>query len=129
MTRSSAARWRCAAAVRPSRCATPRVVRHVEPVANLKAAYVAILMSLVRHKPSLFELLAAKGGKRRRWIAREPQALFPGSPHLARDHAFALFGDWWLDTNLSRSQIEQRLGEAAKIAGYRYGEDVRIAGG
>lgn len=99
-----------------------------EPVANLKAAYVAILTALVRHKPALFERLATKGGSRRRWIAREAAALFPTSPHLARDHAYPLPGEWWLDTNLSRAQIEKRLEEAAKIAGYRYGEDVRIVG-
>lgn len=100
-----------------------------EAVANLKAAYVAILTSLVRHKPALFELLTMRGSARRRWIARDPQALFANSPHLARDHAYPLPGDWWLDTNVSRAQIEKRLEEAARIAGYRYGDDVRIVGG
>jgi hypothetical protein len=98
-----------------------------EAVANLKLAYVAALTRLVRHKPALFELLSLEGGTKRRWIARDAQSLFPGSPHLARDHAYAL-GSWWLDTNLSRGQIEARLDAACRIAGYRYGEDVRIVG-
>jgi hypothetical protein len=99
------------------------------PVANCKYAYLAILNALVRHKPSLFELLAHEGTARRRWVARSSEALYAGSPHLARDHAIAAHGDWFVDTNLSRRQIDQRLAIAAKLAGYRYGEDVRITEG
>ena len=99
--------------------------RSLLPTSRL--AYVTALTRLVRHKPSLFELLSLKGGAKRRWIARDAQSLYPGSPHLARDHAHALPG-WWLDTNLSRAQIEARLAEACRIAGYRFGEDVRILG-
>lgn len=99
------------------------------PVANLKGAYIAILNALLRHKPSLFERLALEGTNRRRWIARSTDALYPQSPHLARDHALAIGGDWFIDTNVSRKQIDQRLAVAARIAGYRYGEDVRIADG
>ena len=99
-----------------------------EAVANLKRGYVTILTALLRHKPSLFELMAHEGTQRRRWIAREPGALYPESPHLARDHAFAVAGDWHLDTNLSRAQIDLRLDVACRLAGYRYGQDVKISG-
>ena len=98
-------------------------------VANGKYAYLAILNALVRHKPSLFELLADEGTARRRWVARSAETLYAGSPHLARDHATVVHGDWFVDTNLSRKQIDQRLEIAAKLAGYRYGEDVRIVEG
>lgn len=97
-----------------------------QPVANLKYAYIAVLQSLVRHKPSLFEHLASEGTSRRRWAAREGQSLFPGSPHLVRDHAHEIMPGWYIDTNLSRAQIDARLAVACRIAGYRYGEDVRI---
>lgn len=98
-------------------------------VANGKYAYLSILNALVRHKPSLFEVLAQSGTSRRRWAARSAEALYPGSPHLARDHAVQAQGDWFVDTNLSRKQIDQRLTVAARIAGYRYGDDVRIVDG
>ena len=100
-----------------------------QPVANLKSAYICILKGLVRHKPSLFEHLADEGRTRRRWIARSAEGLYADSPHLARDHAFPIQGDWHLDTNLSRAQIDQRLEAACRIAGYRYGSDVRIIEG
>ncbi len=99
-----------------------------QPVANLKAAYVSALTALLRHKPSLFDLLSAEGTDRRRWIARDAAKLYPESPHLARDHALSIAGDWQLDTNLSRVQIDQRLERACQIAGYRFGEDVLIVG-
>lgn len=101
----------------------------IQPVANLKSAYIAILKGLVRHKPSLFEHLAGAGRTRRRWIARSAEGLYADSPHLARDHAYAIQGDWHLDTNLSRAQIDQRLKAACRIASYRYGSDVRIIDG
>lgn len=98
-------------------------------VANGKYAYLAILNALVRHKPSLFEILAQQGTGRRRWAARSAEELYPGSPHLARDHAVAAQGEWFVDTNLSRKQIDQRLAVAARVAGYGYGKDVRIVEG
>jgi hypothetical protein len=99
-----------------------------QPVPNLKYGYIAALQSLVRHKPALFELLSLEGTSRRRWAARTTDALFPGSPHLARDHAHEVMAGWFIDTNLSRAQIETRLSLACKIAGYKFGEDVRILG-
>ena len=98
----------------------------IVPVANFKAAYIAILNALMRHKPSLFELLAHEGTARRRWIARSADALYPHSPHLARDHALGIGSDWFIDTNLSRKQIDQRLEVAARIAGYHYPKDIGI---
>ena len=131
---------RAQSAIRESARAAPPATRrrgHVsvdlfgreQPVANFKAAYIAILTALLRHKPSLFEHLADEGKTRRRWIARTADGLYADSPHLARDHAHAMPGDWFLDTNLSRAQIDQRLEAACKIAGYRYNEDVRIMDG
>ncbi len=98
------------------------------PVANLKYAYVTALLSLVRHKPSLFEHLAQEGTRNRRWAGRSKAELFARSPHLARDHAHEIMPGWWIDSNLSRCQIEARLEKACKIAGYRYGEDVVVSG-
>jgi hypothetical protein len=99
------------------------------PVANLKYAYVAALQSLAKHKPSLFEHLAQEGTARRRWAGRSASELFLGSPHLARDHAHAVSPGWFIDTNVSRAQIDARLEKACRIAGYRFGEDILISGG
>jgi hypothetical protein len=98
-------------------------------VANLKQAYITILAQLVKVRPSLFQSLLAEGNDRRRWIALSPEALFPLSPHLARQHAHRLTDTWFLDTNLSKAQIETRVERASELAGLKKGESARIIEG
>ncbi len=105
------------------------IAGYVAQVANLKDAYITILSRLVKGRPSLFQMLLKEGNDRRRWIAMTPEALFPLSPHLARQFAHKLSRDWYVDTNLSRQQIEVRLAKACEIAGHRFGDDVKIIGG
>ncbi len=100
----------------------------VTKVANLKFAYIAILSQLVKVRPSLFQQLLPEGNQRRRWIAMKPEALFPLSPHLARQHAHRIAPDWYVDTNVSRAQIEARCKRAAEIAGLDWGNSVKIDG-
>ncbi len=97
-----------------------------QDVFNLRDAYLVILTALTRHKASLLQQLATEGGDRRRWVARSPEALFITAPHLAAEHAHQLAPDWFVDTNVSRAQIVSRLTVAAQLAGYAFGEDVRI---
>jgi hypothetical protein len=100
-----------------------------QDVFNLRDAYLVILTALIRHKASLLQLLATEGSARRRWVARSPEALFVTAPHLAAEHAHQIAPDWYIDTNVSRAQIVSRLTVAARLAGYSFGEDVRIAEG
>jgi hypothetical protein len=95
-------------------------------VPNLKTAYIAILSQLVKRRPSLFQQLLKEGSNRRRWIAMTPAALFPLSPHLAQQHAYRIAPDWYVDTNLSRAQIETRIACAAKAAGLSFGDTVQV---
>ncbi len=96
------------------------------PVANLKDAYITILSQLVKIRPSLFQMLLKEGSTRRRWIGLDAEALFPFSPHLARHHAHQIAPNWYVDTNLSKSQIEARLTKAAELSGHHFGHDVLI---
>ncbi len=102
------------------------VADRITNVPNLKMAYITILTQLVKKRPSLFQSLLREGSDRRRWIALKPEALFPLSPHLARQHAHQIAPNWFVDTNLSRQQIETRLQKAAALAGLCWGETVRI---
>jgi hypothetical protein len=100
-----------------------------QDVFNLRDAYLVILTALTRHRATLLHLLANEGSDRRRWVARTPEALFVTAPHLAPDHAHQIAPDWYIDTNLSRAQIVARLTVAARLAGYAFGDDVRIIEG
>jgi hypothetical protein len=97
-----------------------------QAVLNLRDAYLVMLTALIRHRAALLQLLATEGSARRRWVARSPEALFVTAPHLATEHAHQIAQDWYIDTNVSRAQIVARLTVAARLAGYRFGEDVRI---
>jgi hypothetical protein len=105
------------------------VLGKAEAVMNLKDAYLTILTALVRHKASLFQLLAFEGTERRRWVAPSAEALFMTSPHLAADHAHEIAPNWFVDTNVSRAQIISRLTVACRLAGYNYGQDVTVLEG
>ena len=100
-----------------------------QSVMNLKDAYLVILTALVRHKASLFQLLAVEGTERRRWIAASAESLFVTSPHLASGHAHEIAPNWFVDTNVSRAQIISRLTSACLLAGVRFGEDISIIEG
>jgi hypothetical protein len=103
-----------------------RLFGQVEDVMNLKDAYLVILSALVRRKSSLFQLLAAEGSARRRWMSPNAEALFVTAPHLAVQHAHEIAPNWFVDTNVSRAQIIARLTVAARLADARFGEDVAI---
>lgn len=105
------------------------VAGRVTPTANLKSAYIEILRQLVKIRPSLFQQLLKEGSQRRRWIATKAEELFPLSPHLVRDHAHQIAPNWFVDTNLSKAQIETRLETACTISGNRFGSDVGIIEG
>ncbi|UVO53013.1 hypothetical protein [Sphingomonas sp. SUN039] len=100
-----------------------------QDVFNLRDAYLVILTALTRHKASLLQLLANEGSTRRRWVAPSAEALFVTAPHLAHEHAHEIAPQWFVDTNVSRAQIVARLTVAARLAGYSYGEDMRVIEG
>lgn len=114
--------------VRTRRRGNMRVILfgRTQPVLNLKDGYLVTLTALVRHKASLFQVLAVEGTPRRRWIAPSAEALFVTSPHLASDHAHEIAPNWFVDTNVSRAQIIARLTTACQRAGLLYGEDVAL---
>lgn len=115
----------CGAGRRRGNCRVV-ILGKAQAVMNLKDAYLTILTALVRHKASLFQLLAFEGTERRRWIASSADALFVTSPHLASNHAHEIAPNWFVDTNVSRAQIISRLTVACRLAGYRFGEEVSI---
>jgi hypothetical protein len=127
----TAARAAYAARGAPRRRGQMRVVvfGREQPVLNLRDAYLVILTALVRHKASLFQLLAVEGTVRRRWIAPSAEALFVSAPHLADEHAHQIAPKWFVDTNCSRAQIVARLTVAARLAGQEFGKDIRIIEG
>ena len=65
-------------------------------------------------------------GRIRPYVARTPEALYPGSPHLA-SQARHIGGGWWMPTNCSEGNIITAVRKACEIARVKYGTDVVIA--
>lgn len=95
------------------------------PATNLKHAYRILLRELAAAYPHFLEAFAAEEGRARRYVARNPAALYKRSPHLAR-HAEPLGDGWYYDSNLSTARAGRLARIAARLCGLLYGSDVRI---
>ena len=95
---------------------------------NAKEVFIGVFKALGERDASFFERFAAlpKHGRKRRYLARAPEQLFPGRSDLARDCAVQVGLGWWLGTNVSRATIGQRLEMACAVAGLTFGKDLRV---
>ena len=90
---------------------------------SLKEAYTNCLRKLGELDPQFFERLSRVTTRSRRVVARNPTDLYLKKPALAEKFAAPLTGPWWVDTNLSRPQCEQRLRMACEVVGIQFGRD------
>lgn len=63
-------------------------------------------------------------GKKRRYVARSRDLLYPGRPQPAASHR--LPGGWWLATHCDNPSKVKRIMRACEIAGFKFGRDVVI---
>jgi predicted type IV restriction endonuclease len=68
--------------------------------------------------PDFLQRFAAlpKHGRKRRYLARTKEELYPGSPQLT-DNAYEVRPGWWVDTHASKAGIETRIKMACEVAG------------
>lgn len=93
---------------------------------SLKDAYCKFLTLALERDPSFLSVFSSYKGKSRRYVAQEAISLYLKSPHLARQHALELVPGWFVDTNLSESQVGQRARAAALASGLAYGQEAWI---
>jgi hypothetical protein len=75
---------------------------------------------------TFFERFSHEKGRRRRYIARNKADLYPGRLDLAEEFSKPLSGGWWMGTNYSYRAIMRILEVACRVAGVRFGIDLRI---
>ena len=90
---------------------------------SARAAYIEAIDRLSQSDPAFVRRFAECKGRVRAPVSHTPEGL--GSPVAARCAAPLACG-WYLDTHLSTSAIVRRLQQAAKVAGLRYGRDIRL---
>ncbi len=91
---------------------------------SLRAALLSTLSVLEAREPGTFERLASTKFKNRYVIARNAESLYLKSPHLAKDYATHLGNGWWVDTNLSKTQVIKRVEAACLSASVSFGREV-----
>jgi len=97
------------------------------PARNACDVLVNVLELLTARDPSFPERFASlpKHGRTRRYVARNPDDLYPGRPDLVRDHSKQLSSGWWVSTNHSRATIGRVIEMACDVAHLRHGRDLR----
>ncbi len=83
---------------------------------------------LIDRDPSFAERFASLPvhGRRRRYLAREREALYPGRPDLSDEFAQEVVTGWWLSTNHSLDSIDRIIRLAAEAAGLAFGEELQV---
>ncbi|MBI5385109.1 MAG: type I restriction enzyme HsdR N-terminal domain-containing protein [Verrucomicrobia bacterium] len=95
---------------------------------NAKDAMVIVFRELAKADPSFLERCSQHPdaqGRKRRYIARTAEELYPERPDL-RDCREALPGGWMVATNLNNVLKKTLIRLAAEVAGLTFGRDVVV---
>jgi predicted type IV restriction endonuclease len=97
------------------------------PAGSAREVLIRVFGEFAERDPTFLERFATlpKHGRKRRYLARDREELYPGSQHLI-DHAHELRPGWWLDPHASRAAIETRIKMACEVAGVGYGNDLLV---
>ena len=98
------------------------------PYSNAKDAMVVVLRELANNDGSFLERCSQHPdaqGRKRRYIARTAEELYPDRPDL-RDFREPLPGGWLVATNLNNVLKKTIIRLAAEVAGLSFGRDVVV---
>jgi len=98
------------------------------PYGNAKEAMVFVLRELAKTDPGFLERCSAHPdaqGRKRRYIARTAEELYPDRPDL-RDHQESLPGGWLVATNLNNVLKKTIVRLATEVANLSFGKDVVV---
>jgi predicted type IV restriction endonuclease len=95
---------------------------------NSRDTLVTFFQTLARRDASFLTRFAAlpKHGKRRRYVARNREDLYPEREDLALSHSYELEPGWWIGTNYSTASVRRMIMMACEVAGLRFGKDVEL---
>lgn len=98
------------------------------PYANAKDAMIIALTELAKTDPTFLQRCSQHPdcyGKKRKYIARQTDELYPDRPDLREFHA-VLPGGWLVATNLNNQLKRSIIKAATQVAGLIYGKDVLV---
>lgn len=65
-------------------------------------------------------------GRTREYVAKSPEDLYPGSPHLAKSEFRELPGGYFIGTNMGTAKKMDLIRWACEVAGVRFGQDLTV---
>jgi hypothetical protein len=98
----------------PTRNAIDTLIRFFEAMARRDATFYQRFASLPRH------------GRSRRFLAADPQQLYPERPDLAAEYSHQIAPGWWIGTNYGSVQIRRIIDMACEVASLRPAVDVQV---
>ena len=98
------------------------------PARNAREVLVGVFEALASRDATFLERFAAlpKHGRKRRYLARTPEELYPGRPDLAHDHSARLASGWCLGINVSRAAIKRIIAMACTVAHLSFGRELVV---
>jgi hypothetical protein len=99
------------------------------PYTNAEDAMIIALTELAKTDPTFLQRCSLHPdcyGKKRKYIARQADELYPDRPDLREFHA-VLPGGWLVATNLNNQLKRSIIKAATQVAGMIYGKDVLVA--
>jgi hypothetical protein len=98
------------------------------PYANAKEAMVTALRELAQKDPTFLQRCSQHPdcqGRKRRYIAQQPEELYPDRPDLRELHE-VLPGGWLVATNLNNQLKKNIIKTAAQVAGLTFGHELSV---
>lgn len=101
---------------------------HFVACRNGREVLVSVFEALAKRDATFLERFAArpKHGRTRRYLAQNPEALYPTRPDLSKEHSFKLESGWYIGTNVSHAQIERIIEMACEVSNVRYGKELCV---
>lgn len=73
--------------------------------------------------PEALDKLATMRARRRRFVARKPEAIHPGRQDLS---VMRTASGWWISKNIGQADLKRALQALGQAAGLSFGEDVKF---
>lgn len=97
---------------------------------NAREVLISVFRKFAERDSTFLDRFAAlpRHGTKGRYLARSPEAIYPGRPDLAQDpyHTNNFLPGWWLLVHWSKKGIEKLIKMACEVARVSYGTDLII---
>jgi hypothetical protein len=95
---------------------------------NARDTLVKVFLKLNELDPTFLERFVSlpRHGRKRRYLAKNPNELYPDRPDLMQHHSIEFINGWWLGVNVSKNTIDKIIKMACDVAKIKYGAELTV---